>query len=1136
MEFDRCVQIRLRTNARGTRKPKARFGSGYLVAPGLVLTSAHVLGDVSGPWPGSLTVCRPQPAAAPTTGDGVSAIAAPGDEQFSAKVRWYRKNDLVDAALVEVDEGNGWQAPESLQDTITRPPQRWGVLIGSRPHSVAVLGFPSMQKDVDSGLRLDEQLSGEIHPGSGSLAHRYEISSTSPVLDAVLAPGAAGTRWSGMSGAAVHSGDLLCGVTRQDRQAAGGTRLTATPAALLLADDGFRTIVTEHGSGWEPVLEPVEPASLFIPAAPERDLSSPAALLRADTEAVTFHGREAELAAFRLWCEDGSPDLSVHVLTGPGGQGKTRLARHLTDLLSREGWATGHLRSDLTDHDAPPDFTPLTTALPLLVVVDYAETRPRLLRRLINHLHSSRHRVRLLLLARSDGEWRTDALNAAPRTRNLLKAALITELPALIPLSRPQPDRPDQDRTSAFTRAAEAFARLLPHVFTLLPYDWHALAVSLRPPDDLGDARYDNILTLQMTALVTLLQHGPEPVHASPNDPAEEILLGHEERFWEDSANAPAFRLDLPTPVLARAVAVEALCGATDEDEALRVTRRVPDLPDDKAPRTVAWLATLYPSGSHRHWGSMQPDRIAEYHASRILTAGGIALPSVMAAASAGQQGQLIIVLSRAALAHYNARRTAESANVLRALDTALETTIPHHQALETAVAALPDQSHVTAALALRLAIALAQTVCDRAAGGGPAAGDPDANETEVARSLDHLGARLTQVRREAEAVTVTERAVGFYRRLVAENPAAHESDLARSLSNLGISLSDAGQRRQALTVTEEAVGIYLRLVAENPVAHESDLARSLVNLGAQMWQAGQEMQTLRVTEEALGIYRRLAAADPSAHESSLADSLSNLGICLSHVEGRRLEALTAAEEAVAIYRRLATENPAVYEPNLADMLSNLGRRLARVERESEALTATEEAVAIYRRLATENPAVYEPNLADLLSNLGSGLSLVERNSEALTAMEEAVAIYRRLVTENPAAYEPDLARSLPNLAFFLPRERGSEALTATEEAVAIYRRLAAENPAAYEPNLARSLSAFAFVRLTLQQELFGALQATGHAVEIYRKLVVAMPARFAPSLHFALESQKKLLINLGRIEEAEEVRRWLAANATVLN
>lgn len=169
-----------------------------------------------------------------------------------------------------------------------------------------------------------------------------------------------------MSGAAVltddgFGGDLLCGVMRRDRQADGGTRLTATPAAALLTDPAFRAVITEH-TGWEPVLEPVEPVRLLTSAAVDRTFRSPASLLRADAEAVAFHGRDTELADLRAWCENTPDAFAIHVMTGPGGQGKTRLARRLADTLGWAGWVTGHLRADLTDTPAPAvDGVPRTS-------------------------------------------------------------------------------------------------------------------------------------------------------------------------------------------------------------------------------------------------------------------------------------------------------------------------------------------------------------------------------------------------------------------------------------------------------------------------------------------------------------------------------------------------------------------------------------------------------------------------------------------------------------------------------------------------------------------------------------------------------------------------------------------------------
>jgi len=446
---------------------------------------------------------------------------------------------------------------------------------------------------------------------------------------------------------------------------------------------------------------------------------------------------------------------------------------------------------------------------------------------------------------------------------------------------------------------------------TLPAHDWASLAAALRPPADLYEHRYDNVLTLQMTALTALLQHGPRPVDTSPGTPPERTLLKHEDRFWEASAKAPAHRLDLPAPTLGAAVAVAALCGAGTKDEALHVLTTLPGLPAHQTASAAAWLASLYPADGDRYWGSLQPDRIAEYHASHTLTEDTITLPDLLGAAAPGQQAQLITVLARAAIAHYNAGRPTDSEHVLHTLDTALDNASLAYQAIETAAAALPYPSRITSPLALRLTTALTHAHQQRAAV------NPAAYEPHLAHSLSQLGVWLAEVGRRGEALAASEQAVGIYRRLAADTPAVYEPGLARSLSNLGVCLVQVGRRGEALTTVEQGVGIYRRLAADNPAAYEPDLARSLANLGILQADLGRRGEALTTVEQGVDIYRRLAADNPAAYEPTLAISLSNLGLRLAEV-GRREKAWTVSErrrepsarQALRPHRRRCDLNP----------------------------------------------------------------------------------------------------------------------------------------------------------------------------------------------------------------------------------
>ncbi|MFC9325043.1 tetratricopeptide repeat protein [Kitasatospora sp. NPDC057015] len=1063
---------------------------------------------------------RPRPALPGEQGDG----QAFGPE-FAATVLWQRYDEFVDAALVEIDEGNHWQPPESLEDIGTRPPQRWGHLIGSAPYGVVVPGFPRMQKQAKAkgGRWIDEQVIGTVNPGNGSLAHRYEISSQMgiPAVEVQLGNG---TVWSGLSGAAVLAGPFLCGVIREDRRATGGTRLTATQVAHLVADEEFRQYVEKH-SGWEPVLEPVEPAHLLIPAVHERRVASPAALLRADVEAVAFHGRDSELAELTAWCTEGPAALSARVLTGPGGQGKTRLARQLTTRLGQAGWVTGHLRPDLTDSpdQTVTDFGALATALPMLLVVDYAETRPYLVRRLVAQLLQGRHRVRLLLLARADGDWLTDSLSAAHATRMVLNTAAVIELAPLMPRGRPA-----HDRLEAFRSSARDLARLLPAVASLPAHAWSPLADSLVPVDDLNDSRYENVLTLQMTALTALLQQGPTPVHADRGAPAEKVLLLHEERFWLDSANAPAFGLGMNGETVKHLVAVAALCGAEDEDEALGVVGTVTGLPAERSLAAVRWLSLLYPSGPDGYWGSLQPDRVAEFHAAEMLIRKSIRLPALLSAASPGQQAQVVTVLARSAVAHYNNRRTAGSEAVLKALDAALEAAPLHYEALRPAAVALGNPSRIIRPLGMKLIRDRLDVLRQRAAD------DPATHEALLGRVLSSFAGYLAEAGDRTGAAAEERRAIEIHRRHAAQDPEARDG-LARSLSNLGFYLSELGRWDEALAAGEESVVVCRDIASTNAAFDESVLAVALSNLSIRRSETGRHGPALEAAEEAAEIQQRLAGQDQAAHERGLARSLSNMGVRLSE-NGRWTEALAAEERAAEVMRRRAAIDPAACEAEYADSLFNLGVRFSDVGRWQEALAAEQTAVDIYRRLAADNPARHEPDLAGTLGNLANFLSEAGLPEKALAAVEEAVRLRRRLAEEYPAVHEPDLAAALQNLGNHLSTAGDSaRALSVTEEAVEIRRRHAEQNPDVHRPDHAAALFCLG-VHLRAAGRREDGVRAVEQALEIYRGLRpgAARPHQLALTLvHLvgALPSVGRNDETLALAREAEAVYRQLGDN-----
>jgi hypothetical protein len=112
-----------------------------------------------------------------------------------------------------------------------------------------------------------------------------------------------------------------------------------------------------------------------------------AAVLRAEYQVVDFHAeRQPELEALQAWCASDEP-VSVQLITGPGGTGKTRLAIQLLGALG-PNWRAGFL------HRRAEEVTPFALdgvfadPRPLLLVVDYAETRRPVVERILGHLRS----------------------------------------------------------------------------------------------------------------------------------------------------------------------------------------------------------------------------------------------------------------------------------------------------------------------------------------------------------------------------------------------------------------------------------------------------------------------------------------------------------------------------------------------------------------------------------------------------------------------------------------------------------------------------------------------------------------------------------------------------------------------------
>jgi hypothetical protein len=184
-------------------------------------------------------------------------------------------------------------------------------------------------------------------------------------------------------------------VTSCDLVLAVGTTLTVEPAGSLCASavragatlvivnwdptpyDGIATEISRDslGAALPRIVEQLRAGATSsavrpAPVASDEAVGSqpiprPSQLLRAEARTAPFRSRAAGLERLTAWCE--GTGVRTHLVSGPAGLGKSRLALELADQLTATGeWDVEFLG---------PDVHLPASERPLFVVVDNAETR-----------------------------------------------------------------------------------------------------------------------------------------------------------------------------------------------------------------------------------------------------------------------------------------------------------------------------------------------------------------------------------------------------------------------------------------------------------------------------------------------------------------------------------------------------------------------------------------------------------------------------------------------------------------------------------------------------------------------------------------------------------------------------------------
>ncbi|MFB8118109.1 tetratricopeptide repeat protein [Streptomyces sp. NPDC055962] len=356
MEPRRLADIRA-----GDERSTRSVGTGYLVAPRLVLTARHTVVDAGTGEPHpriDLRIGHPRRAPAVWRDGGVC---------------WTGGADS-DVALVRLREAV--EIPDSM-------PVRWGRPTGVRPLPYEGLGYPRLAEYADDERGV-ETLRGVLPPLSTGPGGMF-------VLDQAAGPrarpgGAAERAWAGVSGAAVFCHGFLVGIVVRDDAEYDNRRLHACPTEAFALDTAFASLLSRYGAGplrIEDIPEaggpggPVPSAGLMWPptsdaAAPEGTVGglwsgravgadpatgpdtgalpdhlpvtarrTPVRLPPAPTAFVGRNAEERTVLEFLEPRETAGPSATSVLITGMGGVGKTALALHAAREAHGRGWFRG---------------------------------------------------------------------------------------------------------------------------------------------------------------------------------------------------------------------------------------------------------------------------------------------------------------------------------------------------------------------------------------------------------------------------------------------------------------------------------------------------------------------------------------------------------------------------------------------------------------------------------------------------------------------------------------------------------------------------------------------------------------------------------------------------------------------------
>jgi glycosyltransferase involved in cell wall biosynthesis/tetratricopeptide (TPR) repeat protein len=725
-------------------------------------------------------------------------------------------------------------------------------------------------------------------------------------------------------------------------------------------DHGALVAVPATGVRYEPV-EPGDPASdaLRMPSRlwrPGLGIAD-SQLLRAEEARVPFDvARQPQLDSLREWTKDVEWMVAVRLITGGGGSGKTRLALELCRRMADEGWRVGLLDRGAEAGDVGRVWRALRgLTRPLLIVVDYAETRQHLLLKLLKAvlLEGSELPVRILLLARDGGEWWEALPGKDPECEHLLSGTATSG-----PFSIPDLYSTAESRRAAYSTAIQAYAAI-----------FGAFAPDSIP--DLDGEHFGRPLYIQMAALLGL--HGERPMTA---EGLTRALLSHEQRYWSGLL-VDRTQADVQSDATLLMGFATLSGGLSTEREVSPLWEELGGvLPRMELRALFRALRNLYPGKQALQ--PLRPDLLGEALVARCLMRPenqGL-LDAVLGRGGGDDQRRHALTVLARVLAH--------RADVDEAVRSALRRQLPHCATAIVAVA-IETPSRLPA---------LGEEAFDDLG---------SATESQIAGMIEPLmreqSVELAEWNCRVRKFLVQREREKFERR-----PRPAEMNVyAEAVRQYSFSLSFAGHNSEAA----EAAALCARLLAKLPktsIKFQYSCASGLRRYAYTLRELGRVEEALEPSVAAAEITRRLVEVSPKEFLGIHADALRSYAISLADAEDMPT-AFEKLELALEIRRNLAGTPDDPTQSSYASVIGDYSNALSSAGRYEASLSRSLQALELMRSLGEERPDRYAPDYGTALLNTARSYAEVGEFEAARHHAQEAASLFRRLVRIRPRKF-----------------------------------------------------------------------------------------------------------------------------------